>query len=438
MDKIMLKDIAGYEDEKKELSEIIDTFHRYETYKTMGAYMPKGLILSGVPGVGKTLFARVLANEINAPFYHVDGADISSHGGVKRLKSIFRKARRTTPSVVFIDEINMFVGDDDYITDRTQRNLSALLKLIDGMSSNDGVLFVGATSNKSGLDSALMRSGRMDKHICLGVPNSKSRFAILEHYLSGIAMETDGIDLARIAAKTQGFTAADIKTLVNESATECIHDNTPLSDETFLLNIRKINAQDINRASDYRNLKLYASHDVGHMLVSYALRGTFDDMSVEFITDGNSSIASLFSVRDGDEYDDDDEPEIKPTADSLADVLDKTAILLGGAAGEDVLMGERFLTSANDVKCACKLLDRAFDNGLFGFDYVNPCFYYYNEISRELLERTERKTAEVLSEQYERAKQIVAAQRDTARSIVEELMQRKELAKAQTLTLLTR
>lgn len=434
MERITLKDIAGYEDEKKELAEIIDAFHRYDEYKSRGAYLPKGLILSGNPGVGKTLFARVLANEIDAPFYHLDGAEISNSGGVRKIKSVFRRARQSCPSVVFIDELNMFVGDRYYRTDRTKRHLSAMLKLIDGISSSDGVLVVGATSDKYALDPALMRSGRMDRHICLNEPDAKSRQAILQYYISAITLSSDNVDIKRIAEKTQGFTSADLKTLVNETALKCIHDGLPLTDELFILNIRKINAQDINRESDGRNLRLAACHDVGHLVVSHVLRGEFDEPTVEFSAeaDGNSSIASLFTPSD---YDDDD-PEVIITKDTLGTVLDKVAILLGGMACEELLLGERYLTSSDDLSSACVLIDKACDGGLFGFEYVNPYRYEYPEISQSLLDKVERKISAVIAEQYERAKLILADNRDVAASVYDALISRKRLSKAQVKELL--
>lgn len=432
MDKIMLNDIAGYEQEKKELEEIIDAFHRYETYKNYGAYMPKGLILSGDPGVGKTLFARVLANEIDAPFYIIDGAEISGRGGVRRMKSVFRKASKTSPSVIFIDELNMFIGDYDYSPDDTQRNLSALLKLIDGITGSEGILVVGATSAKHKLDGAIMRSGRMDKHICLRAPNAASRVAIFRYYLNAIELDSSVINVKRIAEKMQGFTAADIKTLVNETAIECIHKDVPLSDDAFMLGIRKIKAQDINRESDIRNLRILSCHDIGHLLVSYVLRGTFDEPTVEFDAEatGNSSIVTLFDTDDCDDDDDDDYPTVKTTKDSLNTVLDKVAVLLGGLAAEEVLLGEKYLTSSGDIKSASRLIDRACDGGLFGFECFNPSIYYYSEISQKLLVRNESKIQEVLSVQYERAKSIIIDNIKIAKTLSEALIDNKYLSKS--------
>ena len=134
-----LNSIAGYEREKEELKKIISLFKNYNEYKQKGAYLSKGLILSGDPGVGKTLFAKVLADEINASFIILDGADLNGILGSMRIKKAFKKASRKSPSMIFIDELNLFVGDDGYSSDFTQRNLSCLLKLIDGIKENKDI-----------------------------------------------------------------------------------------------------------------------------------------------------------------------------------------------------------------------------------------------------------------------------------------------------------
>lgn len=429
-----LKDIAGYEDEKRELEGIIDMFRNYEVYRNSGAYLSKGLIISGSPGVGKTLFARVLAEEIGAPFYCIDGADMDGVPGVREIKQVFAKAHETAPSVIFIDELNRLVGDYSYSTDYTNRNLSALLKLIDGINVDDGIFVIGATSDKEALDSALMRSGRMDKHVCLDSPDLSTRTAIFEHYLSRVKLPVDKIDRRRIAEKMAGFNGADIKTLVNETVLDCIHKGVDPTDEIFLLHVRKIFAQDIDRESDTRNESLIAYHDIGHLLVSKALLGRFDDITVEFESEatGNSSITSLFEDDEDDDddyYDDDDEKEITIAQDSKKILLDKVAVLLGGAAAEEVMLSQRYLTSEDDLRAAVKLINKGFSSGLFGFEYVNLDTYYYVEVSQSLLEKMEAMRANILSEQYDRARKIVGAQKENAQKIYVALLKDKALNK---------
>lgn len=430
-----LCDIAGYETEKGELEQIIDAFRRYSVYTGCGAYMPKGLILSGEPGVGKTLFARVLANEISAPFYAVDGSETT----VRELKSVFKKARKFTPAVVFIDELNAFVGDCNFHSDKTQKNLSCLLKLIDGLTTNDGVMVIGTTSFKYGLDEALLRSGRMDKHICLSTPNAQSRREILSYYLDGVTIESDNIDIERIAELMRGLTAADIKTLINESVMACVHAECALSDNVLIAELHKLTEKDVNRESSARRLALSAVHDIGHLLLSYMLLDAFDEPSVEFESNmsGNSSIASLFLRDDDDDDDDDEDPEIETYGDSETTVRNKVAVLLGGLAAEDVVLGEKYLDARNDITSAINLINKAACGGLFGFEHVSPEIHYYVEISQSMLAREEQFMQSVLVEQYALAKAIIKEHIETVIALQDELIRKKRLTKSNVLEILS-
>lgn len=433
MEKYMLTDIAGYEEEKEELAQIIAMFRDFKEYQQKGVYLSKGLIISGSPGVGKTLFARVLANEINAPFFYIDGAEYSGVRGVRKLKAVFRTAHKKSPSVIFIDELNAFVGGYDYRSDNTKRNLSALLKLIDGIKNNAGVFVIGASSDKDDLDEAIVRSGRMDKHICLDSPSHQSRRAILDYYLSNVTFDTSTINKKLIAEKTQGFNGADIKTLVNETMLECIYKKTPPTDDLFMQHIHRIEEKDINREQCNRDLALLACHDIGHMIVSHALLKQYDDISLEYESDksGNTSIVSLFSANDYDDDDDDDDTDYSNSFDSLKVLLDKICVLLGGSAAEEVLLGEKYMTSYNDIEKAVKLIDVAFQNGLMGFEYTNHNTYYYVEVSQRLLSKMVNKRVEILTEQYQRAKDIVTKNQEKLMRIQDALVQKKSLSKTE-------
>lgn len=434
MEKYMLNDIAGYEEEKKELAQIIAMFRNFKEYQQKGVYLSKGLIISGSPGVGKTLFARVLSNEIDAPFFYIDGAEYSGVRGVRKLKAVFRMAHKKSPSIVFIDELNAFVGGYDYRSDNTKRNLSALLKLIDGIKNNVGVFVIGATSDKDDLDEAIVRSGRMDKHICLDSPNFPSRRAILDYYLSSVTFDTSMINKKLIAEKTQGFNGADIKTLVNETMLACIYQKTQPTDDLFIQHIHRIEEKDINRAQCIRNLSLLACHDIGHMIVSHTLLKQYDDISLEYESEksGNTSIASLFSTNDYDDDDDDDnDTDCSNSFDSLQVLTDKVCVLLGGGAAEEVMLGEKYMTSASDLEKAVKIIDAAFQSGLMGFEYTNHNTYYYVEVSQRLLSKMENKRVEILNQQYQRAKEILTSNREKFMKLHGALIQKKELTKSE-------
>lgn len=409
MEKFYLDSIAGYEAEKQELAKIIDIFARYNEYGERGARLPKGLILSGEPGIGKTLFAKVLATELDAPFFYVDGSELADHKGIRKLKAVFARAKKVAPSVMFIDELNTFVGDCYYKTDLTKRNLSALLKLIDGMDGSEGVLVVGASSDKDLLDSALLRSGRMDKHICLYAPDKAGRTAILRHYLDALDPVPEGIDCTLLAEQIAGMNGADIKTMVNEAVAESIFSDTPLTNEMLLEQANKILHCDINRESSDKDMLLVATHMLGHLAVSRELRHTYDEVSMRFESEvsANASIRSLFTVPDDE--DEDEDASLVITMDDRSVLLDKVAVLLGGMAAEEMLLGGTFTDLAEDLTSATQLINIAFANGLFGWRYLNTDTYYYIEISEQKLDETERLREKLLEEQYTRAKRIVQA-----------------------------
>ena len=314
--KYTIDSIAGYEEEKEELKKIIDLFNNYENYKNKGAYMSKGLILSGNPGVGKTLFAKVLASEINAPLIILDGSELGGLFGSLKIKNAFKKASKKSPSMIFIDELNMLAGDDGYYSDFTQRNLSCLLRQIDGIKENNDIFVVGASSYKDGLDEALLRSGRMDKHICINLPNNKSRREIFEYYLKEKELIKD-FDLAKAVELTAGMSGADIKTLVNEATLEAVNNNEGILGDKQILNaIFKVKNKDLNRDIPISKELLY--HDIGHMIVSYKLFKRFDEiMTSDNNYVGNSTISFLDEMNRNiyDEYDDydDEETPVKET-----------------------------------------------------------------------------------------------------------------------------
>ncbi len=423
-----LNDIAGYEEEKQELLAIIDMFKNYEKYSEKGAYISKGLILSGSPGVGKTLFAKVLANEIGAPFFHVDGSLLKGVSGVRKLKKIFKRAQKVAPSVIFIDELNTFVGEDDYSSDETRRNLSVLLKLIDGIDRGNGIFVIGASSDRDELDSALLRSGRMDKHICLEYPNFSSRMDIFNYYLSRVEMDMSGVNKKFVVEKMQGLNGADIKTLVNETALECFYRGTKPTNEMFILNIQKIEEQDIVRKNE-GDSSYVAYHDIGHLVVCRELLKTYDDISIEYESSrlGNTSIISLFANVE----DDDDEEEEQSQFETVSLALKKIAVLLGGIAAEEIMLSERCTGGSNDLRMAVNYVGYLLDEGMFGFDYMLLCTKGRAQpiLSEQRVLKIEEKTEEILKEQFEVAKNIIRAMQPKIKILYENLIKNKVLSK---------
>ncbi len=424
MENYTLKDIAGYKEEKEQLKQIIDVFINYKNYKTMGIYIPKGLILSGEPGVGKTLFAKVLATEINAPFYYIDGSMLDNNRGAKQILQVFKKARQNKPAVIFIDELNSFIGDEDYNTDFTKKNLSVLLKLIDGLSSNDGVFVVGAASDKEELDSALIRSGRMDKHICLNAPSYSSRMDILNYYLNKIELDKSNINKKVIVEKIHQFNGADIKTLVNESCIDAVANNVPLTTELMLKNAKQIEQQDIVRNIN-KDVSLIAYHTIGHMVVAKKLMNYKREISIEFMHDNieEDSVRELFNTLEDSE---DDDIDIK-SFETKQSILNKIAIVLGSVAIQDVILGTRYTDLAQDINVATKLVFYAFANGLYGFKYATE-YLDCRKVSEHLFAEIETKKEEILNAQFNVAVDIISANKQNIEKLYKKLVKTKYLS----------
>jgi len=224
--KYKFKDIAGISDVKDDLLEIIDFLKNPHKYKKYNIRMPKGVLLIGPPGVGKTLIAKVISTEANVPFFYNSGASfvhIYAGMGAKRVKELFEKAKEVSPSIIFIDEIDA-VGKSRDSMDSNEREstLNQLLVEMDGFSSNSGVIVIGATNRIDVLDSALLRAGRFDRRIFIDLPNIKEREQIIKHYLDSKKHNINHVEVARLSA---GFSPAAIETLINEAALNALKNN---------------------------------------------------------------------------------------------------------------------------------------------------------------------------------------------------------------------
>lgn len=338
---ISFDDIAGIDEAKAEFEEIVSFLREPERYTLVGAKIPKGVLLVGPPGTGKTLLAKAIANEANVPFYNVAGSEFVEMFigiGAARIRDLFKKASENTPCIVFIDEIDA-VGRERGAgigggNDEREQTLNQLLTEMDGFKENKGVIVVGATNRVDILDSALLRPGRFDRQITVGLPDRLGRLGILKVHARNKPLSED-VSLVQIANRTPGFSGADLANLLNESAILATRykKDTITKNEINEAVDRIIGGIAGSPMEDTKNKKLIAYHEVGHAIVGSLLQNHDDVEKVTLIPRGSAKGLTWFA------------PEEDQMLISRAQLLARITTTLGGRVAERVIFGETEVTT---------------------------------------------------------------------------------------------
>ncbi len=421
-DKIYLNDIAGYEDEKTEAKKIIEVLKNHKKYEEMGAYIPKGLILCGHPGVGKTMLAKAIATESDVPFFEFESNESETESEtIKSIKELFAKAKEHSPSIIFIDELDELVMTEDYRSDYSRKTTKILLTEIDGISSSNGVLVIATTNARPFLPPALVRSGRMDKRITFELPDTIDREAIFKLYLEKNQILSN-IDAYQLALKTSNFSGADIKTLVNETIIDCASQNIKeITLADFERNIPVVMFQDIRKKNKNGASDMTCYHEIGHFVTEYKMSGTIGSISTEKF--GNTM---------GHVYFEEEIVEVEPvTRDTLKK---KLVTLLGGLAGEEVMCGDVTSGSSNDVQKARANIVQLASVGAFGFDKImnsrmSTMMREGLPMSEERKQTFEELECELLTEAFEKAEKIISENKDLVDVLYKELKEKQKLSK---------
>ena len=346
---VTFEDVAGADEEKEELKEVVEFLKNPQKFSAMGARIPKGVILVGPPGTGKTLIARAVAGEAGVPFFSISGSDfVELYVGVgaSRVRDLFDNAKKAAPAIVFIDEIDA-VGRQRGAGlggghDEREQTLNQLLVEMDGFSNNTGVIVVAATNRADILDPALLRPGRFDRQVYVGAPDIKGRIDILKVHAKKKPL-ADGVSLESIARTTVGFTGAELENLLNEAA--IIAAKKGLSaigneelDEAFLKVI--MGNEKKNRVMNEKERKLTAYHEAGHAIATRALPSQDPVHQVSIVPRGRAGGFTL------------SRPEEDKFYATKSDMMDEIVTLLGGRVAEKLIMGDISTGASNDLERA--------------------------------------------------------------------------------------
>src|SRR5262245_2010296 len=348
-DKVTFADVAGIEEAKEELSEVVDFLRNPEKYRRLGGRIPHGVLLSGPPGTGKTLLARAVAGEANAPFYSMAASEFVEAivgVGAARVRDLFKEAKENAPAIVFIDELDAvgrartsgiagFSGGND----EREQTLNQILTEMDGFDSATNVIVIGATNRPDVLDPALLRPGRFDRRVAVQPPDRAGREAILRVHARGVPLGPD-VDLARIAATTPGMVGADLANLVNEAALTAArrgHEVVAEADFTDALERIVLGAERQVMLSE-EDRRLTAYHEGGHAIVGMLTPGADPVRKVSIIPRG-MALGVTFSAPDADRFNY-REPEI----------LARIKVALGGRVAEELVFGEISTGAESDIE----------------------------------------------------------------------------------------
>ena len=353
--KFTFKDIAGSNEAKEELQEIVEFLRSPQKFTAIGARIPKGVLLVGPPGTGKTLLARAVSGEANVPFFHISGSEFVEMFvgvGASRVRSLFGKAKKHAPCIVFIDEIDAVgrqrgagIGGSH---DEREQTLNQILVEMDGFETDTQVIVVAATNRPDVLDKALLRPGRFDRQVVLDFPDIKERIAILKIHAKKVPTDK-GVDLKTIAQRTSGFSGADLQNLVNEAAILAARKNKKIvSMDDLLPSIEKVllGPERKSHVLSDKEKKITACHEAGHALVAHILPSADPVHKISIISRGRAG-GYTFSVPSEDKH-----------LHSKADFSDELSVLMGGFAAEKLVFNEITTGASSDLQKATELAKR--------------------------------------------------------------------------------
>jgi cell division protease FtsH len=434
--RVTFKDVAGVEEAKEELQEIIEFLKEPQKFQKLGGRIPKGVLMMGPPGTGKTLLARAIAGEANVPFFSISGSDFVEMFvgvGASRVRDLFEQGKKNAPCIIFIDEIDAVgrhrgagLGGGH---DEREQTLNQLLVEMDGFESNDGVILIASTNRPDVLDPALLRPGRFDRRVVVSRPDVRGREGILKVHTRKIPLGED-VDISVIARGTPGFTGADLANLVNEAALNAARYNKKLvamGDFELAKDKVLMGAERKSMVISNEEKRVTAYHEAGHTLVGLKVPNADPVHKVTIIPRG-MALGVTQQLPEGDRHNYSQEY-----------LLGQISILMGGRIAEETFLGSITTGASNDIERATELA-RAMvceygmsDMGPLTFGKKEEQIFLGREIAqhRDFSEDTAIKiddqVKKIVTSQYERAKAIIEENRETMIRLAECLLERESL-----------
>ncbi|TYZ23464.1 ATP-dependent zinc metalloprotease FtsH [Selenomonas ruminis] len=446
--KVNFKDVAGADEAKQELEEVVEFLKHPKKYNDLGARIPKGVLLFGPPGTGKTLLARAVAGEAGVPFFSISGSDFVEMFvgvGASRVRDLFDQAKKNAPCIVFIDEIDAVgrqrgagVGGGH---DEREQTLNQLLVEMDGFAANEGIIIIAATNRPDILDPALLRPGRFDRQIVVDKPDVRGRLAILKVHTKGKPVAEDA-DLDILARRTPGFTGADLSNLVNEAALLAARrDKKKIFMQELEEAIERVMAGP-ERKSHIMNdeeKRLTAYHEGGHTLVGMMLKHADPVHKVTIIPRGRAGGYTLMLPKEDRNYA------------TKSELLDRLKVAMGGRVAEEIVLKEISTGASQDIQQATRMVrGMVMQYGMS--DVLGPVAYgesqnhqvflgrdinHERNYSEEVASEIDKEVRKYLEEAYEACREIITENRDKLELIAQALMERETLTAKQLEELLT-
>ncbi len=426
--KVTFKDVAGLQEEKQEMIEIVDFLKEPKRFLDMGAKIPKGILLCGKPGTGKTLIARAIAGEANVPFISMSGSEfieMFAGLGASRVRKLFEKAKKLAPCIIFIDEIDAIGSrrtSNSGAESENNQTLNQLLVEMDGFETNDTIIVLAATNRPEMLDKALLRPGRFDRQITIAPPDLNGREEILKIYSKEKKLSSE-IDLKSVAEDTAGFTGAELSNILNEAAiiaTVNKHEEITMDDLEDAVKKVTVGLQKTSRVISDKDKKLTAYHEAGHAIVSKYLETVEDVKEISIIPRGVAGGYTMYKTNEDKFYI------------SKTEMEEKLISLLGGRAAEKLALDDISTGASNDLEVATKTArDMIVVYGMsdkigpisLRVDDVRELEFYGTEIEDEV----GKEIRSLIETAYARAIQILNANRDKLDAVAQTLIKKETI-----------